>query len=100
MLGHDVLSLAERKLNPSDLEIIQMALADQRIVVTEDADFGTLIFTGVAQRSGVVRVEQTTPLLQLKAVSAAIEEHEDALRSGAVVTVRRGKTRISNFGTS
>lgn len=93
--GHDVRSLAEEKLNPPDIEILALGVSDARVVLTEDADFGTHIFRGGAATAGVLRVEQVTPADQLDLVRRALALHETALSRGALVTVRRNRIRVT-----
>ena len=93
--GHDVLSLAEAKLNPPDQEILATGVAEARVVLTEDADFGTHIFQRGAAFSGLIRVEQVTPQEQLDIVRRAIALHEASLIRGAIVTVRRTRMRVT-----
>jgi predicted nuclease of predicted toxin-antitoxin system len=94
--GHEVLSLAEEKLNPTDQDILAMAVADSRVVLTEDADFGTHIFQAAAASPGLVRVEQVSPPEQLDIVRRVIALHETSLHNGAVVTVRRTRIRVKD----
>ncbi len=42
--GHDVLSALETAPRASDDELLAMALAEQRVFITEDRDFGELVF--------------------------------------------------------
>jgi predicted nuclease of predicted toxin-antitoxin system len=93
--GHDVLSLAEAKLNPTDEDVLALAKAQSRIVLTEDADFGTHIFRGGLESSGVVRVEQLRPAEQLATVRGILLQHEAPLLRGALVTARRNKIRVT-----
>ena len=93
--GHDVLSLAAEGLNPTDQEILVMAAADARVVLTEDADFGTHIFLRTATSSGLIRVEQVSPPEQLDIVRRVIALHETSLARGALVTVRRSRMRVT-----
>jgi len=45
-IGFDVFDIKEQNLNGiSDREIIQMSHQQNRVIVTQDSDFGTLIFT-------------------------------------------------------
>lgn len=93
--GHDVLSLAEAKLNPTDEDVLALAKAQSRIVPTEDADFGTHIFHGGLESPGVVRVEQLRPAEQLATVRGILSQHEAPLLRGALVTARRNKIRVT-----
>ena len=38
--GHDVSSVADRDLTASDLEVLSMALEEERVLITEDKDCG------------------------------------------------------------
>ena len=42
--GHDVLSAIERNPRATDEEILALAIEERRILVTEDKDFGELVF--------------------------------------------------------
>ncbi len=92
--GHDVLSLAE--FNPTDQEILALAKDQSRIVLTEDADFGTHIFHDGLDSPGVVRVEQIRPAEQLAIVRAILSLHEAPLVQGALVTARRNRIRVAH----
>ena len=62
--GHDVVAVAEITPQAIDQDILQSALADQRIVITNDKDFGDLVFRSGLAHAGVV-------LLRLRDESAA-----------------------------
>ena len=42
--GHDVLSAAERDPRATDEALLALAYEEQRVLVTEDKDFGELVF--------------------------------------------------------
>jgi predicted nuclease of predicted toxin-antitoxin system len=42
--GHDVLAVAETSPGTPDEEVVRLAQADDRIVLTEDRDFGRLVY--------------------------------------------------------
>ena len=42
--GHDVLSALERNPRAADEELMALAMEERRILVTEDKDFGELVF--------------------------------------------------------
>jgi hypothetical protein len=42
--GHDVLAISERARGAADQVVIAMAVAEQRILITEDTDFGQLVY--------------------------------------------------------
>lgn len=93
--GHDVLSLAEAKSNPSDREILTWAAKEERVVLTEDADFGELIFRDALAGAGVLRLEQVNPVNQLDLARRALALHAAPLLRGAIVTARRNRIRVT-----
>lgn len=55
-LGHDVVFVAEVSPGKTDPEILAWGLAERRVIVTEDRDFGELVFRDRLVTSGVVLV--------------------------------------------
>jgi predicted nuclease of predicted toxin-antitoxin system len=53
-LGHDVLSIREDHPRMSDEDILALAVRDDRIVVTNDKDFGDLVFRDRRAHRGVI----------------------------------------------
>lgn len=54
--GHDVLAIIQESPGIADVLVIERAMRDVRIVVTEDKDFGQMVFAAVRETSGVVLV--------------------------------------------
>jgi hypothetical protein len=54
--GHDVRALAEETSRTIDSEVIALAWREQRILLTEDKDFGWLAFVGGSAAGGVILV--------------------------------------------
>lgn len=55
--GEDVIAVAEARAGMTDHEVLAMAVADQRILLTFDRDHGDLIFNGhIEPPPGVVYV--------------------------------------------
>ena len=59
-LGHDVTSAVEIDPKATDEEVLTLALEEQRILITEDRDFGELVFvqTGCLIRFVDMRVTE------------------------------------------
>jgi len=96
--GHDVLALSEARLNPADKDVLELAASEGRILLSEDADFGALLWQQQSLATGVLRLEQINAQEQLASAREAIALHADGLTGGAMVTVRRGRIRISRRG--
>jgi predicted nuclease of predicted toxin-antitoxin system len=54
--GHDVLAVSEVMDRSDDRELIDQASRERRILVTEDKDFGRLVFASHADSPGVILI--------------------------------------------
>src|ERR1700694_3154022 len=89
--GHDVLAVSEFQQRSVDRELLEMAHRDERILLTEDKDFGWLTFVAHARSPGVVLIR--FPASARSALGASISrlivELESKLK-GAFVVLRPG----------
>jgi predicted nuclease of predicted toxin-antitoxin system len=54
--GYDVIAIAEQASGTSDRDVIQLALDHGRVLLTEDKDFGQLVFAAFAGSRGVILI--------------------------------------------
>jgi predicted nuclease of predicted toxin-antitoxin system len=54
--GHDVLAVSEVTSRSDDRELIERAAQEQRVLLTEDKDFGWLVFVSQANSAGVILI--------------------------------------------
>jgi predicted nuclease of predicted toxin-antitoxin system len=96
--GHDVLAVSEFQYRSVDKDVMDLALSQDRILLTEDKDFGWLVFVGRMDSPGVIliRFPATARNLLAEAVLKLVSEYASQL-SGAFVVLLPGKARIS-FG--
>jgi predicted nuclease of predicted toxin-antitoxin system len=95
--GWDVIHVAEIGMARSDdLDILQRARVESRVCVALDADFHALIATSGERSPSVIRIRKeglnATALATL--LQAIWPRIEDALDSGALVTVTEHSVRI------
>src|SRR5271157_4714849 len=97
--GHDVLAMSEFQSRSVDNELMARALAEDRILLTEDKDFGWLVFAGSVDSPGVIliRFPASARGSLAEAVLKLVSEHASKL-AGAFVVLRPGEARI-NFGS-
>ena len=98
--GHDVLSVIERERGATDDRVIFLALAEKRILLTEDKDFGQLVFASGHAAGGVIFIRFSAPhraALPPRIVELAGKEGERLQRVFVVVQPRR--TRIISLPT-
>lgn len=80
----------------SDASLVSRALAEGRVILTMDADFGTLYFReGVRPFCGViyVRARKLPPEVILTAVPGIVFEREDWAEFFSVITLSTGRIR-------
>ena len=100
-LGHDVRAARGELARASDEALLALAYEERRVLVTEDKDFGELVFLRRLRHPCIVRLVELTVAEQVEAMRDLIERHGDALAAGAVVVVTRRRMRIrrtSGFG--
>ena len=93
-LGHDVLSALETAPRATDAELLALALAEQRILITEDKDFGELVFVRRLPHPCIVRFTDMPVAEKVAAMRQLIEGHAEAMRTGRIIVVTRSRVRI------
>lgn len=80
----------------NDLEIIQLALREQAIIVTQDLDFSSLIAQSGLGRPSIIslRIGNAKPSVVSKLLKEVIPLIEKALIDGAIVSVDENSFRI------
>lgn len=93
--GHDVRWMAEEPGGTKDDVVLEAAVRDARILVTEDKDFGELVYRRRLHHRGVVliRVDGISNAEKARVVALAIREHETDL-PGAFTVIQPGTIRI------
>lgn len=93
--GYDV--LAVRNINPQlgDDEILEIAIKDERLVVTMEKDFGELVYRHKIAHAGVLqlRLDDATGLEKVQVLAQIFSEHGDEL-FGSFSVYKNGRLRI------
>jgi len=90
--GHDVLYVAEAVAGLSDAEVIALALSEQRLLLTEDKDFGDLVFRRERSVPGIVLMRVAIASLRAVRLAAAIAQYRDEL-FGRYTVIEEGRFR-------
>jgi predicted nuclease of predicted toxin-antitoxin system len=79
--GHDVLSVAEAIPQADDSDILARAVGEGRIIVTNDKDFGELIFRSGQAHHGVLllRLHDESSTNRVRVVKSVLEQYLDRL---------------------
>lgn len=94
--GHDVIAIAEIARGASDEQVLERALNEKRVLITEDLDFGRLVFSAGRSTAGVllVRFPNHARLATAATVVEAVAKLGLRLRS-AFAVVEPGRVRLS-----
>lgn len=96
--GHDAVHVRDRGLSTSDdASIFERAQLEDRIVVSADTDFGTLLANRREKTPSVILFRRGTerhPQEQIRLLLANLEAIEDDLDRGAVVVFDQARIRI------
>lgn len=95
-VGHDVVAVSEYTQRSRDDELMAQAHREKRILLTEDKDFGWLVFVSHADTSGVILFRFPGNVRQSMAQAAAeLAREQGTALHGAFVVVQPGYIRIS-----
>ena len=96
--GHNALHVRAIELHRSDDAVIfDRAAVEDRIVVSADADFGTLLATRSAQKPSVIQFrgqESRKPEALAVAILSNLHQLIDALQNGSIVTFEPSRVRV------
>ncbi len=93
--GHDVLDSQSLGQDPGDAELLQLAHRENRVLVTIDTDFGALLFVENAPHHGLIRLPDVPSAQRIALMARVLEDHRDDVASGAVITIKGDRIRIS-----
>ena len=95
--GHDVVHVIETSAGISDIDVLAVAGETQRVILTEDRDFGTLVFLARQPApTGVVfyRLSDAPPSAVADRLRRVLAEYGDSvLGTFTTVTERRARQR-------
>jgi len=93
--GYDVVALSEITSHTIDSEVIEQAYRENRILPTEDKDFGQLVFASQADSAGVILIRfpgNARKALQEIVVKLIMERGSEI--QNAFVVVQPSHTRV------
>lgn len=94
--GHNVLDVREAGLiGASDVELIRLAHAEGRVVLTHDRDFGRLVVSGAEPFTGIIylRPGHLEPEFTVRTIRVLFAE-APALRRGFIAVAQRREARV------
>jgi|SRR5579859_5425909 len=94
--GHDVVAVSEVAVGAEDEKILERALNEKRVLITEDRDFGELVYARGRSSAGVIlvrfpgRARRAKPATVLEAVAKLGSRLQNAF-----TVIEPGRVRIS-----
>jgi len=85
--GYDVIAVSEEMPQADDDQIIERALSEARILVTNDKDFGEKVFRDRRSHAGILllRLSDERAANKVRVVQAVIAQHAEQLPNNFVV---------------
>jgi predicted nuclease of predicted toxin-antitoxin system len=89
--GHEVFSVFEEARGMDDDDIIQKALSESWILITNDKDFGDKVFRDGRLHKGIIllRLEDETASSKIRILSRLLEKYTDRLHDAFVVVTEK-----------
>ena len=93
--GHDAIDVTATMPQADDADILSVAAREQRIVVTNDKDFGELVFHSGRTHAGILlfRLDDESAVNRVRMVRFAVERYGDQL-AGCFTVVTEKTIRI------
>ena len=95
--GFNVLCFSESSPRAEDSEVIRLAVRENRILLTEDKDFGRLVYSHGQETLGVIFLR--FPTLARRRISRDVVnlvKQQGEKLAGSFVTVQPGRIRMSH----
>jgi predicted nuclease of predicted toxin-antitoxin system len=98
--GHDVFSIFEEARGITDNQIIKKAFEEQRILLTNDKDFGEKVYKNKLPHCGVIllRLQDERSTVKIDIIQKLLNEYANDI-SGCFVIVTEHQVRFANKKT-
>jgi predicted nuclease of predicted toxin-antitoxin system len=98
MAGHDALHVRDYGTQRAeDEEVFERAFDEERIIISSDTDFGTLLATRQETKPSVIlfrRISQRKPEAQVVSLLANLPDFASLLERGSIVVIEDARVRV------
>ena len=96
--GYDVKWVLEDNPFLSDEDILEISFKEKRILITNDKDFGELVYKQYKNAFSIIllRVEQNDVMVKIRIVENLVTKHKDKIENKFVVA-NKNKIRFINI---
>lgn len=95
--GHDAIHVIDRGMAAApDTQIVALAEAEDRVVITQDNDFSALLALAASAKPSVIRFQMHDgrPVTQVRVLLANLQQLEADLHAGAIVVFEDAGIRV------
>lgn len=95
--GHDAIHVRDRQLqSASDTQIFELAATEDRILISADTNFGTLLALREEIKPSVIllRREPKKPPLQLQLLLSNLPAIEEFASRGSIIVIEESRIRV------
>ncbi len=91
-VGYDVFAVAEAMPQADDAVVLARAVSEERVLITNDKDFGELVFRSGQAYHGVVllRLRDESPANRIRVLETILERYAEQLARHFIVATERG----------
>ncbi|MBI3450425.1 MAG: DUF5615 family PIN-like protein [Acidobacteria bacterium] len=93
--GHDIVEARSEGSDPGDRNILRRAVAEDRVLVTIDTDFGEFVFVDREPHRGLIRLPDVPAGRRILLMRRILETYTPEVIAGSVITVRGERIRVS-----
>lgn len=92
--GDDVVSVFAVDPKASDEEVMNEALREGRVLITEDKDYGELLFVRRLPHGPIIRLIELAVDEQVQALGDFLDQRASELQGRVLVTISRTRVRV------
>jgi predicted nuclease of predicted toxin-antitoxin system len=94
LAGYDVIWTGDWEVDPGDEEILNFAYGEERILITQDKDFGELAIVRSQPHRGIIRLSNLSTAQHFQVCMEILTRYGDELLNAAIITVDSRRVRI------
>jgi predicted nuclease of predicted toxin-antitoxin system len=94
LAGYDVIWTGDWEVDPGDEEILRTAYGDDRVLITQDKDFGELAIVKSQPHRGIIRLANLSTTQHFPICIDVLTRYREDLLAGAIITVDSRRVRI------